>query len=157
MTGSTTRVFKELVKSCWLWFETLSQFRWTDEALALSPSSFFISLNRNLHYCLKREGEVFPAVWSTFHASRITHHASRITHHLYHALWTGYSNLINGLIAAASGPIVCWRPSILLTSSYIMQRERVLLSSNTRHYIALHRITSHHYITYTCRTKSHNL
>ena len=28
-----------------------------------------------------------------------------------------------------------------------MQRERVLLSSNTRHYIALHRIASPHIIT----------
>ena len=73
----TTRVFKELVKSGWLWFKTLPQFRWS--RLALSPSSFFISVNRTgrkrtyRHYCSKRVREVFPVVPSIFHASRIIH------------------------------------------------------------------------------------
>ena len=36
---------------------------------------------------------------------------SRITHHSYHGLWVGYSKLIDGLIAAATGALVCWSPS----------------------------------------------
>ena len=47
---------------------------------------------------------------------------SCITYHSYHGLWVGYSELINGLIASASGAFVCWRPSLLL-------------ASNPRHYI----------------------
>ena len=30
-----------------------------------------------------------------------------ITHHSYHGLWVGYSELINVLIAAATGALVC--------------------------------------------------
>ena len=29
------------------------------------------------------------------------------THHSHHGLWVGYSNVLNGLIAAASGALVC--------------------------------------------------
>ena len=38
---------------------------------------------------------------------------SRITHHSYYGLWVGYTKLINGLIAAASGALVCCRQSLL--------------------------------------------
>lgn len=32
---------------------------------------------------------------------------SRVTHHSYYGLWVVYTKLINGLIAAASGALVC--------------------------------------------------
>ena len=32
---------------------------------------------------------------------------SRVTHHSYYGLWVGYTKLINGPIAAASGALVC--------------------------------------------------
>ena len=47
---------------------------------------------------------------------------SRITHHSYHGLWVGYSKLIDGLIAAATGALV----------------RALMLASNPRHYITLH-------------------
>ena len=52
------------------------------------------------------------------------------THHSHHGLG-GYSKLKNGLRAAVSGAIVCWRPSLLLTSImilYIVKRARLLSS-----------------------------
>ena len=48
--------------------------------------------------------DVYPGVVVNLHTS----------HHSHHGLG-GYSKLINGLRAAASGAFVCWRSSSLFT------------------------------------------
>ena len=45
---------------------------------------------------VRKENGEFPRVY-----------LSRVTHQSYHGLWVGYSKLINGLIATASGALVC--------------------------------------------------
>ena len=47
-------------------------------------------------YTVRKENGEFPRVY-----------LSRVTHQSYHGLWVGYSKLINGLIATASGALVC--------------------------------------------------
>ena len=49
----------------------------------------------------------------------------------------------NGLIAAASGPLVCWRPSLLLMLIYNVKRMHVVVL--LIHDITLHYITSAHH------------
>ena len=78
---------------------------------------------KSQHYCSKKS--ISPVVWSTLHASRIVRN--------YHGLWVGYSKLISGLIAAASGALVCWCLSLDIT-----WRGHALLSSNPQNYITLH-------------------
>ena len=56
------------------------------------------------HYCSKSVRDVDPGDVVNLHSS----------HHSRHGLG-GYSKLINGLRAAASGAFVCWRPSLLFT------------------------------------------
>jgi len=51
---------------------------------------------KNPHHCSKRVGDIDPGVVVNLHTS----------HHLHHGL-SGYSELINGLRAAASGAFVC--------------------------------------------------
>ena len=59
---------------------------------------------KNPYYCLKRVAEVYPGMWST------------ALHKSFKSVmdWVGHSKLINGLMAAANGTLVCWRPSLLL-------------------------------------------
>ena len=45
---------------------------------------------------VRKENGEFPRVY-----------LSRVTHQSYHGLWVGYSKLINGPIATASGALVC--------------------------------------------------
>ena len=119
----------KLVRSYWQWFDTLAQFRWSRYWAAtlsrwpfLHHPSFISQIEgyvKEPTLLLKTIKDSFPG--GVVHLSRITHHvsrirhqASRITHHSYHGLWEGYSKLINGLIAAATGAPVCWSPSLLL-------------------------------------------
>ena len=58
------------------------------------------------------EGDVKEPTLVLFEMSRESFlgavvYLSRITHHLYRGIQVGYSKLINGLITAASGALVC--------------------------------------------------
>ena len=80
-TRPTTRVFKKLVRSCWLWFETLCQFRWLHQwAVTLSRlpcllrPSFIGQIKGDIKEpALLFEKSISPVVWSTLCASRIVH------------------------------------------------------------------------------------
>ena len=113
---------------CRLWFETLSQFRWSRNcAVTLSRwpcllHPFVIGQSKG---GVKEPTLLFEKSSGSFHGGVV--YLSRITHHSYHGLWVGYSKLIDGLIAAATGALVCWSPSF-----------NVVLLSTTLHYITLH-------------------
>ena len=62
--------------------------------------AFHVYLNSRLKFYLEL-GEFFSV------RQRTVVYLSCITHHSYHGLWVGYNDLINGLIAAASGALVC--------------------------------------------------
>ena len=72
---------KKLVRSCWLWFETLSQFRWLHQwAVTLSHlpcllrPSFIGQIKGDIKEpALLFEKSISPVVWSTLRASRIIH------------------------------------------------------------------------------------
>ena len=77
-------------------------------ALSLLHPSFISQIEGNV----KEPILLFETIKGSFPGgvvflSSITYHASGITHHSYHGLWVGYSKLINGLIAAATGAPVC--------------------------------------------------
>ena len=61
-----------------------------------------VSQHLHPHLCSKRAGDVDPGVVVNLHTS--------------HYRLGGYSKLINGLRAAASGAFVYWRPNSLFTS-----------------------------------------
>ena len=61
-----------------------------------------VSQHLHPHLCSKRAGDVDPGVVVNLHTS--------------HYRLGGYSKLLNGLRAAASGAFVCWRPNSLFTS-----------------------------------------
>ena len=61
-----------------------------------------VSQHWHPHLCSKRAGDLDPGVVVNLHTS--------------HYRLGGYSKLLNGLRAAASGAFVCWRPNSLFTS-----------------------------------------
>ena len=78
-----------------------------------------ICFNQSVHYL--GLGSDVSSVWnfcSRFFRDFISR-GNYTSHQSYHGLG-GYSKLINGLKAAASGASVCWRPSLLFACSYIM-------------------------------------
>ena len=108
----TTRVFKKTgeVMLAVIWdpvsVQMIASVGDDIKQLALSPSSFFHWSNQGGH---KRASttvrkEYFPSLV----------YPPYITHRSYHVLWVGYSKLISGLIAAASGALVCWCLSLYI-------------------------------------------
>ena len=51
---------------------------------------------------VKEPTVLFEKSRGSFHG--VVVYLSSITYHSYHGLWVGYRKLLNGLIAAASGP-----------------------------------------------------
>ena len=109
----TTRVFKKtgevMLAAIWdlVSVQMIASMGDDIKQLALSPSSFFHWSNQGGHKrastTVRKEhfpgGLVYPPC---------------ITHRSYHGLWVGYSKLKSGLIAAASGALVCWCLSLYI-------------------------------------------
>ena len=102
----------EIMLICWLWFETLSQFRRSRHcAVTISrwPCLLHPSVIGQSEGGVKEPTLLFEKSRGNFPSG--VDYLSRITHHSYHGLWVGYSKLMDGLTAAATGALVCWSPS----------------------------------------------
>ena len=82
------------------WFISFSRLPFP----ASFASTLNVSVSVSIHHCSKRVGDVDPGDVVSLHTS----------HHSHHGLG-GYSKIINGLRAAASGTFVCLRPNLLFT------------------------------------------
>ena len=132
-TRPTMRVFKKLVRLCWLWCKILSEFRWSHHWASmlscwpcLLHPSFHWSNQRGYkgtHTTVRKGLGMFPSVVVCL-----------ILHTLYIMGQVCYRKLINGLNGG------CWWPPCMLTSELTVHM--VIFKGNLHSYyrISLKRI-----------------
>ena len=115
VVGSNPGRTNNQVRWCWLWFETLSQLKCSRHwavTFSYCPCLLHPSFISKIKGYVKELTLLFAKCRVRFPGGVV--YLSRITFYSYHGLWVGYSKFINGLTAAATRALVCWRTSLLL-------------------------------------------
>ena len=133
-TRPTIRVFKKLVRSCWLWCKILSEFRWSHHwasMLSCWPCLLHPSFHWSNQRDIKEPTLMFEKSWGCFPSVV----ACLILHTLYIMGQVCYRKLINGLDSG------CWCPPCMLTSELTVNMLTykkdtcVVLRSHPRHFL----------------------